>query len=194
MALITENPIAIAVVGGLAATLAAVVFLARRTSGALVALAAIVAITILLLVVERVVVTDREAVEASVEEVFDAVERNDLPGVLAWIDPAAAGVRADAEALMPFVKMSTANAAAVSLEGMDGKNGKATSALCRLRAYLNGVHGSSGMSLLYVNQRVDIKWVKRGKRWLISGYTAYYDDQPIDAVGSARGNRPVPGR
>jgi hypothetical protein len=57
---------------------------------------------------------------------------------------------------------------------------------------LQGVHGSSGTPLAYVNQRVDVTWVKRGDQWVIGGYQAFYDDRPIDAVSSARGNRAVP--
>ena len=192
MSVLIENPVAIAVVGALAATLALVVFLARRNLGSLVAIAGVAALTLLLLAVEKFVVTDREAVEGGLEEVLAAVEANDLTGVLTWIDPVAAGTKADAEALMPLVKVSAANAAAVAVEVNDATN--PPTATAQFRAYLNGVHGSSGMSLLYVNQRVDTHWVKRGDHWLLSGYTAYYDEQPIDAVGSARGNRPVPGR
>jgi hypothetical protein len=189
MAMLTENPIAIAVAGALAATLAAVVFLARRTPGPLIALIAIAAITATMLIVERVVVTDREAVEASLEEVLAAIEANNVERVLAWIDPASARVRADVEALMPIVKVKTANAAAVDVDISTPQN-----ANCEFRAYLQGVHGSSGVPLIYVNQRVDLHWVKRADRWLISSYIAYYEDQPINAVLSARGNRPVSGQ
>jgi hypothetical protein len=193
MAMLTENPIAIVVVGALAAVFAAVVFLARRTSASLMALAGIIAVTVLLLVVERVVVTDREAVEAGLEEVLAALEANDVRRVLASIDPTSAvNVKADVEALMPRVKVTTANAAAVAVE----VNGAASppTATCEFRAYLNGTHGSSGTPLLYMNQKVLIGWTKRGDRWLIDNYQAFYDDQPINAVDSARGNRPVPGR
>jgi hypothetical protein len=192
MLVFLENPVAIAVLGALAATLAVVIYLAKKNLGALVALAGVAVLTLLMLAVEKFVVTDREAVEAGVEQVLDAIESNDLPGVLAWIDPAAANVKADAESLMPLVKMSTANAAAVEVEVNDAAN--PPTAKSEFRAYLNGVHGSSGMALMYMNQRVDLEWVKRGNHWRITGYQAFYDDQPIDAVGSAHGNRPVPGQ
>jgi hypothetical protein len=187
-----ENPVAIAVLGGVFATVALVIFLSRRSLGSAVALGAILALTLVLLAVERLVVTDREAVEQGVDAVLAAIEANDLPAVLAWIDPSAARVRADAEALMPLVKVSNANAAATEVEV--ASPGSPPTATAQFRAYLQGVHGSSGMSLLYVNQRVDLEWVKQGDRWLISDYKAYYDNEPIDAIGSARGNRPVPGR
>jgi hypothetical protein len=187
--MILENPVALAVAGVLAATVALVVFLSRRSTGPLVALAAVIVLTLTLLLVERLVVTDREAVENGVEEVVAAIEANDLPGVLAWIDPAAAGVKADVEALMPMIKVSNANAAGVRV---DVASTNPATAKAEFRAYLQGVHSSSGMSLYYVNQHVDLNWVKRGDRWLIDDYTAYYDEQPIDAVGSARGNRAMP--
>src|SRR5690606_38542231 len=154
--------------------------------------AGVAVLTLLMLVVEKLVVTDREAVEAAVVEVFDAIEANDLPGVVEWIDPAAANVKADAGRLMPEGKVSAADAAASEVEINDAADPPTAKSQCR--AYLNGVHVSSGMAMPYMNQRVDLNWVKRGNHWRITGYQAYYDDQPIDAVGSARGNRPVPGR
>lgn len=193
MSLLIENPVAIAVVGAVAATCALVMFLARRNLSSLAALVGIMALTVLLLAVEKFVVTDREAVEVGLEQVLAAVEENDLPGVLEWIDSAAVvNVKADAEALMPLVKVTAANASAVTVEVNEAAN--PPTATCEFRAYLNGTHGSSGAPLLYVNQKVLIGWVKRGDRWLIDNYQAFYDDQPIDAVGSARGNRPMPGR
>lgn len=193
MSVLIENPVAIAVVGALAATCALVVFLARRNLGSLVALVGIVVVTVLLIVVEKFVVTDREAVEGGVEQVLAAIEGNDLPGVLACIDSASViNVKADAEALMPLVKVTAANASAVTVDVNAAAN--PPTAACEFRAYLNGTHGSSGTPLLYVNQKVLVGWVKRGDRWLIENYQAFYGDQPIDAVGGARGNRPVPGR
>lgn len=192
MTLLSENAVAIAVLGVLATTVALVVFLARRNVAALAALVAAIGATGLLLVVERLVVTDREAVAAAVEEVLDAIESNDVPGLLAWIDPAAANVKADAERLMPLVKVKTANAAAADVDVNAAAN--PPTAAVQFRAYLHGVHATSGTPLLYANQRVDLEWVKRDDGWRITAYQAYYDDVAIDAVGSVRGNRPQPGR
>jgi hypothetical protein len=190
---LVENPVLIGVIGGLLTTLALVVFLARRSLGSLVALAGAILLTLLGLVVERLVVTEREQVERAVAEVLAAVEANDLPGVLAAIDPAAAKVRGDASALMPLIKVEKARAlSAVDVDFTSTR--QPPMALSRFRCFLQGIHTRSGMQVGYFNQQVDIHWVKRGDRWLIEDYTAYYDNQPIDAVGSAAGNRPVPGR
>ena len=190
---LVENPVLVGVVGGLLATLALVVFLARRTLASLVALGGAILLTLLGLLVERFVETEREQIERAVPEVLAAVEANDLPGVLASIDPAAAQVRGDASALMPLIKVEKARALSAIEVEINSSTAPPT-ALSRFRGFLQGIHTRSGMQVGYFNQQVDINWVKRGEQWLIEDYTAYYDDQPIDAVGSAAGNRPVPGR
>jgi hypothetical protein len=193
MTLLFENAIVIAVMGGVFATLALVVFLARRTLGSLIALAAVVGMSLLLLAVERWVVTDREAVQGRTREALAAVESNNVERVLAFIDPGAAAVRADVQALMPLVKVNKARAMG-DIEVEVNEAASPPTARATFRGFLDGVHSSSGMHVGYFNQRIDLEWVKRGKRWVIAGYTAYYDEQPIDAVGSARSNRPVGGR
>ena len=192
MSTLFENPIAIAVVGSLLATVALVVFLSRRTTGPLAALVGIITVTALLLLVERWVVTDREAVEHALGGMLAAIEANDLPAAMAFVDSAAPGIKSNMEALMPEVKVQTANAGAVVVEA--NSNATPPTATSRFQAYLHGTHGSSGQPLAYINQRVDIVWVKRGDQWLVSDYTAYYEGQPINAVSSARGNRAIPSR
>jgi hypothetical protein len=193
MSVLVENPLAIAVVGGVLATLALVVFLARRSLASLLALGGILAVTLLLILIEQWMVTDQEQVESGLASVLAAVEANDMPAVLTWIDSNAVSVRADVQALMPLVKVDKARSMG-DLEITVDETAEPPTAMSRFRAFLDGVHGSSGMRVAYFNQQVDAHWIKRGDRWLINDYTAYYDDQPIDAVGSARGNRPVRGR
>jgi hypothetical protein len=188
-----ENPLIFGVIGVLAATLALTVYLARRSLASLAALVGIVLLTALGILVERFVRTDREQVESALADVLAAVEANDQPGVLAMIDPAAASVRSDAAALMPLMKVEKARSLG-SLEVAVDQAAVPPTAAATFRAFLQGVHTRSGMQLGYFNQRVDIQWAKRGDRWLISDYTAYYDNQPINAVSSAAGNRPVPNR
>jgi hypothetical protein len=193
MTVFVENPVAIAVVGGLLACLAGIVFLARRTGAALLALAVVVAATLALLALERYLVSDREQVQKGVDGVLEAIESNDMAGVLAWVDPSAATIRADVQSLMSEIKVDKARSLGAVEPEINSSVSPPTGAVT-LRVFLDGVHGSSGMRVGYFNQRVDLRWVKRGDRWLIDGYTPYYEGQPIDAVGSARGNRPVPGR
>jgi hypothetical protein len=189
MTWLTENPLPIAVIGALLAAFAAIVFSARRNLGSLIALAGVAAATLLLLGVERLIVTDREHVETALGDLMAAIEANDVPGALAVIDPAAADMRADAQALMPAVKVDKARATSVEVELPEQT--QPLTATARFRGILQGLHPQSGTPVAYVNQRVDVGWVKRDGRWLANGYTAYFDGKPIDAVGSARSNRPV---
>jgi hypothetical protein len=187
-----ENPLPILVVGGLLATFAVIVFLARRSSASLAALVAVLALTAVMLVVERVVVTEREQVEVALTTMLDAIESNDIPGAVACVDPAATSIRRDIEALMPLMKVEAANSASeqITLE----ESAQPPTATSQFQAYLRAQHQKSGLPVAYLNQRVDLHWVKRGDQWLLDDYTAYWEGQPIDAVSSASGNRAVPGR
>ena len=190
MNVLTENGLAIAIIGGVACTAALVFFLARRTGGSLAVLAGVLAATCLLLLVERVIETDREQVATAVANVYNAVKANDVAGVLARVDPAATTIRSDIQTLMPMIKVEKANTIGTVEIEVDA-NSTPPTAVSTSNAFLDGVHGSSGMRVAYFNQRVDLKWVKQGDQWLLDGYTAYYEGQPIDAVGSARSNRAV---
>ena len=190
MNILLERPLPIITVGGLLAVFALVVFLARRDSRSLAALGAVLLVTVTMLAVERFAVTQRELVETAIVEVMAAIKANDLPRVLDSVDPAAAAVHADASALMPLVKVDQAHAAG-TIEVDLNEQAAPPTATSRFLGFLNGVHPTSGMRIAYFNQQVEVRWVKRGDRWLVDGYTAYYDGQPIDAVSSARGNRPV---
>lgn len=200
MNVLVENGLAIGIIGAVACTAALVFFLARRTGGSLAVLAGVLAATCLLLVVEKLVETDRELVATAVDEIYAAVRSNDVPGVLALVipdraetktpDPVALRLRSDIQTLMPMIKVEKANPMGTVEIEVDAASSPPT-AVSTSNAFLDGVHGSSGMRVAYFNQRVDLRWVKQGEKWLLDGYTAYYDGQPIDAVGSARSNRAV---
>lgn len=191
MTFFMENGLAIAVIGGLAITLTLVFFMARRTGGSLSALAAAVAATIVLLAIERFVQTDQEQVASAVHGIYAAVDQNDVNGVLALVWLGAENVRSDVQALMPSVKVESAGSGR-NVEVTLNETADPMTATSTSRAFLNGTHVQSGHPIPYVNQRVDLEWIKIGDQWLLNGYTAYFDGKPIDAVNSARTNRAVP--
>lgn len=191
MSLFIENGLAIGIIGGLASTFALVFFLARRTGSSLAVLSGIVALTLVLLAVERFVESDREQVASAAEQAYGMVEANDVNGMLALVDPAAVTIRSDIQTLMPLIKVEKARPLGAVEIKVDATTNPPT-AVSTSKAYLDGVHGSSAARVAYFNQQVDLKWVKQGDKWLLDGYTAYYEGKPIDAVGSARSNRAVP--
>jgi hypothetical protein len=191
MTFVTENGLGIAVIGGLVVTLTLVFFMARRTGASLSAFAAAVGATIGLLAIEWFVQTDREQVASAVHGIYAAVDQNDVEGVLVLIDPKATQIRADVQALMPSVKVESAGSGR-NIEIALDESATPMTATTTSRAFLNGTHVQTGHPVPYVNQRVDMEWVKNGDQWLLKGYTAYFDGKPIDAVNSARTNRAVP--
>ena len=63
----------------------------------------------------------------------------------------------------------------------------------RFKGRVDGALKQSGHRLFYFDV-VILYWKKIGERWLLTDYQPYYRGEPIDAVGSLRGNRPVPVR
>lgn len=181
MALTTllENPVPIYAVGAVLATLCGLAFLARRNLPSLFAFAGVVGATLLLVLVERLVVTDREEVEAAVVELMKAIEENDLPTVVATIDPAATEVRSDAERLMPLVKVEDTGATSLRVE-VDTSTESLT-AVAKFRGKIDGIHKSSGQRVFYFEE-VYLFWGKREGQWLVVDYQAHTGDMPIDAV------------
>ena len=110
---------------------------------------------------------------------------------MALIDPNATQLRADVQALMPSIKVESAGSGR-NIEVTLDESANPMTATSTSRAFINGTHVPTGHPVPYVNQRVDLEWVKKDGKWLLNGYTPYYDGKPIDAPASARANRAVP--
>ena len=188
MTLLLENPLPIWSAGAVFTTLCLVLVLARRSLASIIALVVVIAITLLLVLAEEVVVTEREKVEESILQLTNALEVNDLAAVLALVDPSANKVRADAESLMPQVKIKDAGATAIRIE-LD-ETAVPLQATAFFRGRVDGVHTRSGGRVFYFDQ-LEIDWQKTADQWLILNYRVFQKGQAIDAVKSVRGNRPV---
>ena len=183
MPTLLENPVPIYAVGAVLATLCGLAFLVRRNLPSLLACAGVVAATLLLVLVERLVVTDREQVEAAVVELMKAIEENDLPTVVAAIDPAANEVRSDAETLMPMVKVEDTGATSLRVE-VDAAAEPQT-AVAKFLGKVNGILKSSGQRVFYFDE-VHLLWVKREHQWLVEDYWANSEGRSVDAVERVR--------
>ena len=188
MNILYENPLPIYAVGAVLATVCGLAFLARRNLPSLFALFGVLGLTLLLLIAEKMVVTDREQVEDTLQQLMADIESEDVPSVLAHIDPQASKMRGDIKKLMPQANIKDAGATAVRIEvDTDSKPPTATS---RFRGRLDGVHRRSGMRVFFFDE-VEISWVKRGDQWLAEEYTVQIKGTPINPVESMRSNRPV---
>ncbi len=167
---VLENPAPIWAVGAVLTTLAALVFLARRNLPSLFALLGVVLLTLLLVLVEQIIVTQREEVEAAIDRLAAAVEANDLPAVLAHLDPTAIKPTTDAKTLLPRLKIAKAHVAGTLSIDMD-HSAMPPRATSRFRALLDAVDRKSGMKIVYFDE-VEIIWARKDDRWLATDYTA----------------------
>lgn len=154
-------------------TLAAVVYFQSRRTGALAAMAAIVAIAAVLLAAEHFIETPREAVERTLYEMADVVEANDVAGALAYIAPGASQIRADVEDLMPQVRIQKANIMGTPITHVDLTTTPPT-ATVTCRGFVYGTLQRNGMT---GGETVDLvlTFVQDGDRWLVQDYTSPRD-------------------
>ena len=180
--ILLENPLPIYAVGAVLATVCGLAFLARRSLSALLVFVFVVLTTLLLVLVERFVVTERERVEAAAIEIMAAIEANDLEGVLARIAPTAEEVRSDARTMMPQMTVEDTNLTSLRVEIAAGEPPLATSFF---RGKVDGIHRGSGQRVFYFED-VELSWQLIDDRWLLIDYRVYSDGMPIDAIDGFR--------
>jgi hypothetical protein len=168
-----ENPIAIWCGGAVLTALAIIVYLQLRTKGSLVAILGIVLATATLLVFERLIVTPREQVQQTLNDLATRIAVNDLPGVITFIEPGSMAVRADAESLMPLVTVHRASILGTPEIAVDMASSPPTATvdcqgLVDVTVKQNGIEGP------YMD-RVQIHFVREGECWLIDSYTPAKD-------------------
>jgi hypothetical protein len=186
MNLFLENPLPIWSLGAVCFAIAVIVFLAKRSLGSMLGIVGVIALTALLLLVESVVVTPSEEVEQSLTQLMAAIEANDIPAVVAKIDPRATAIRKEAETLMPQVKVRETGAASVRVEVDESASPlKATSSF---RGRIDGIHARTGARIFFFDQ-VEIDWQKSGNGWQITDYRAQFRGKPITAAEGLRAAR-----
>jgi hypothetical protein len=168
---LAENALPIWMAGAVALTMALVVYLQTRTTKALVGIAAVVAISAALLVIERFLETPREAVERTLYELAATVEANDVEGALAFLATTAdKRIRYDVETLMPLVKIERARV--IGTPQIDVAEGdEPTTATVECRGLIVATVKKSGMKGGQ-DDRLTMHWIKSGDRWLVESYTS----------------------
>jgi hypothetical protein len=183
MTLFFENPLPIWGLGAVALAIAAAVYFAKKTGGSLLGLAVAIVATAVLLFIERQVITPSEEVEQAVVDIMDAIQANDMPGVVGMIDPSAMKVRSDAETVMPQMRVNSTGNSSLRVELDESASpAKATSFF---RGKIDGVHGKTGARAFYFDQ-VEVDWQKAGDKWLVTDYRAFFRGKPISAAEGVR--------
>lgn len=166
---LADHALPIWIVGAIALTMAFIVFIQTRASGALVAIIVVVAITASLLLLERYIETPREAVERSLYEVADRVEANDMDGALSYLAPTAdAAIRKEIVETMPQFVFEVANVLGEPKIDVDAAGNSAT---VECRGVVVGKLRRDGMKV-GADDRLTLQWIRQGDRWLIESYTS----------------------
>ena len=141
-----------------------------RTGRALL-LAAIAGVAVLggvLLFVERMILTDREQVEATLDDLSATLVTNDVPAVLRFIAPSATEVRALAERTLPEVKVNEARVGG-DLEIKVDERAIPQTAEASFTGVFSVALRRGTLPHDKIVRRFRVKFVKQQDRWLIAG-------------------------
>jgi hypothetical protein len=166
---LAENSLPIWIGGGIALTMAFIVWFQLRTRGAQYGVAGLMLIVAALLLFNRLVETPREAVERSLYGLAATVEANDVPGVLRYLGPKASKeLREDVETLMPLVRIERARIIGAPEIEVSPKGDSATA---RCRGVIFAVTKRDGMKG-GGDDRFTLEWIRSGDQWLLENYTS----------------------
>lgn len=165
----TENPTPILVSGGLVLLVLAGFFLKSGRAGILIAMAVVAAVMGLAVLIDHLVVTDREAVANTIYDAAAAAERNDLNAVMDIISPRPPEVKAEAQRWIGQAKVES-----VSISAMEvtlNREAKPMTARAEFRVFATGQLTDRTMPypIKYLG-RLNVNFVQSGKRWLVTEY------------------------
>jgi len=168
MVIFVESPWPILFIG--IAVEAVLAFLLLRTGQGkfLIAMLGVAAFVVVGLVVERLVVTDREAVEQTLDAAVAAVRKNDLNGVLDCISPSAQDDRNHIRWVLGRVDVQEAH-----ISDLDIKVNRLTSpptADAKFLAVGRGKDKKGEWPYQGFAHRVVVQLRLEGGRWLVTGY------------------------
>lgn len=181
---LAENSLPIWMLGAIALTMAAIVYFQTRSRGALYGVVGVIAVTALILLVNRLIETPREAVERRLYELAATVEANDVAGTLKFLTPtASADLRSDVETLMPQVRIERARVIGTPQTELNATQDRA---MIHCRGIILAVRRQDGMKS-GGDDRLFLQWVRQGDRWLLESYTS--QENLNRAVRSHRSDR-----
>jgi hypothetical protein len=160
-----ESSLPYLVAGAIGLTITVMIYLSAGSRGSQIAIGVVVLATLAGLILARWIETPREEVGATLQQLLDAVESNDVPGVLAHLSPQAGDVRSDAETLMPRLEIERANSAGEVVISLDNEQNP-QQATAEFKGFIVATDKSSGMRGGY-NDGVKVIFERSGDRWLV---------------------------
>lgn len=160
-----ESSLPVIVAGAIGLTIAGMVYLSTRSRGSQIAIGFVLLITLAGVLIERWIETPREQAATTLQQLLDAVETNDVPGVLGHLSPQAGAVRSDAETLMPRLEIERANSAGEVEIALDDEANPQQATL-KFKGFIVATDKASGIRGAY-NDGVTVVMERSGDRWLV---------------------------
>lgn len=161
-----ENPVVIGIFGLVIASAAAVVWTQTGKSAGLYVAGLAVAITLLLIMLSVQIETDRERIQSTIDEVAEALSKNDYERVYSFIHPGATAAVTRAKAELPNYKFSEARVTRMKSIVVN-RNSPPPTAIAEFNV---------AVTLEFQGQRIPVRrFVKAyfmldGERWLVNDY------------------------
>lgn len=146
------------------------------------AMAGVLAVTLGLVAVERLVVTEREEVAQTLDEVAAALTENDLPRVLKHVASSAPQTRSAAQSAMARVTIRSAKVGS-DLKIDISNSAVPQTATARFVAQFSGNDRGGQTPFDKVPQRLEVSLVKEDGQWRIAAYKLLPIMQPKASSG-----------
>jgi hypothetical protein len=164
----TENPAPIIIAGIVALFVLGGIFLKSGRSVILLGMAGVALFMALAILIDHLVVTDRESVEQVLYQGATAAERNDLNAVVGFISPSAAAVRTEAQHWIGQVVIESINIGGLEVT-VDRKTNPPTATA---HLWFLGKGKLKRGDTIHENfpGRLTINFQREGDRWLVTAY------------------------
>ena len=174
MSPLTEDPTVLIAAGVLIEALLAVALVKSGRTVLIAVMVGVLAVVLAGVVVERLVVTPREEVEATLDDAAREVEHNDVEGVLSHVDPAAGAFRGAIQSWLPRIQVREAAIRDLRIEV--NRQTSPPTARAEFIGRVNGNFHETGFDHTTVLRHFTVEFRKQGDRWLM---TAYQDREPF---------------
>jgi hypothetical protein len=165
----TENPLPILIGGGVVLLVLLVMLLKTGRGVILTAMLGVAIVMGLAVLIDRLVITDREKIANVIYEGAAAAQRNDLDAIVNLISPSATDVRTEARRWVGQARLEE-----VTVTAMDVTLDRATNpptGVARFRVFARGqiVDRSGTLPGTYLGI-LTVHFRREGDRWLVTGY------------------------
>ena len=162
-----ENPVTIAVTGAALTVVAAITWIKGGYAAALYSALALFLLTILLVILNLQIQTDREKVEVVMSQVASAVQRNDLQAVLQHVHPSRSPGLNRAKSELPSYKFSEARITGIKKIEVNSDTNPPT-AIAEFNVSVSLV--ARGQPFDRIPRFVRCYFLREGDRWLVTDY------------------------